>query len=510
MSIRRAILVLGLWGCSSDGGTPPGIVFHGEDQPFSGFMADTGLQPPGSPVQIQFKVGAMGKITAEAHATSGGPDGAPVVAAVAGSGALAVEGGFDLAARLKVDVSGVPKYDGDVPGLDSIDLAFHGSAMFDPFLVGKSVTATADVPMTKLPPIPLPGGLPGDLLLTIDTGSTVTVTFEGTCAASSGGMAQYQGQTTTSGTLKIKPTVELKVPIVGTKSFDLPEQSVPIPPIARGLDLGTQKVSGGGSAPTGDVMKQGTCAPVVQDGGPAGDGGLVGDGGRRDGGGGGDGGPGDGGGGSGGDGGMCAGPPRIPDPDSIVWRPPLGPTLGHCDAQQIATYASLCVNASTASVSGCEATFGPAGFTTDRVCAACLTTDASQPAYGPLVRTSLATAFNRAGCIAVSDPAQLSCAKAVQAAEQCAILACEPPICAATSNATQCLNAAATSVCSGYPTTCASSLAAPVQNACLSFASLDQAFIALAKKICCGLPANATCGGNKDCCSGTCTMGKCQ
>ena len=71
-------------------------------------------------------------------------------------------------------------------GLDSLDVELKGQAAFDPFLIGGKATATAQVPETKLPGVPLPSGL-GTLIITIEGDSVVTSDFSGVCAAVDGG-----------------------------------------------------------------------------------------------------------------------------------------------------------------------------------------------------------------------------------------------------------------------------------------------------------------------------------
>src|SRR5262249_11649696 len=180
-----------------------------------------------------------------------------------GSGKLKIEGGFKLTGRLKADLTGL-RYDGNIPGLDNTDLKFHGETAFDPFLLGGAkATATAEIPETMLPPIPLPGGLTGQLISTIAKGSTVSVDFSGVCAGVADGKVQYLGQTSASGALKLKAKIVVRIPIRGDQSFETSEIPVQFPAGAHTLDLGTLPVSGTGAPLSGDpaaTAMSGSCS----------------------------------------------------------------------------------------------------------------------------------------------------------------------------------------------------------------------------------------------------------
>jgi len=245
------------------GGSTQEINFHGEAQPLQGFSFDTGLQPAASPVQVEMKLSAGGKLAADATAIAGGPDSAPSMVAKPATGAYSLDAHFTMTARLKVNYPPV-NYDGDVPGVSNVAIAFLGSTTFDPFLLSGKATATANLPETQLPPIPLQPliGVPGNLVLTIKQGSTMTSDFQGTCAAVSappGAQGQYVGETTTSGTLIIEPSVVFTI-LGSDKTFNLPQQTVPIPPTVGVLDLGKQPIIPGGTLPGGDTAMSGTCS----------------------------------------------------------------------------------------------------------------------------------------------------------------------------------------------------------------------------------------------------------
>ena len=246
-------------GCGGDGTTQGEIAFHGEVNPLGTFAYDTGLQPPSSPVQVGLAFSSSAKLSADARAIATDGD---VLVGKPGTGELALDASFSLVGRLKVDVTGVPGYDGDIPGLDAIDIHFGGEQAFDPFATGKPVELTVNLPETKLPDIPLPGGLPGSMQLTITPASTLTSSFSATCVADDGKKATYHGASTTHGSIVIHPVVVISIPIVGDKSFDLSELTVPVPvpDLAADIDLGTKPITETGDAPpTGEKSSRKSC-----------------------------------------------------------------------------------------------------------------------------------------------------------------------------------------------------------------------------------------------------------
>lgn len=270
-----------VWSCSSGGGGGGGggsgtVAFHADLQALPDFSKDTGLQPPGSPVQLQLQVESSGTIAIDAEAAASGSASAPVLTALTGTGKLALSGGFALKGTLVVDQTGLPKYDGPIPGLDNVSIPFQGNESFDPFLLSGSATVHAPIPPTDLPGIPLPGGLPGSLIIKIAEGSTVDFEFHGTCAAISGSQAQYTGEGTRGGSLVLEPRIELDLPIGGTKTFDIPKVEVPIALPSESIDLGTQTVSFGSAPASGENATVGACSG---DGGLGGSGGSGGSGG---------------------------------------------------------------------------------------------------------------------------------------------------------------------------------------------------------------------------------------
>jgi hypothetical protein len=218
---------IALEACEGDEAAP--IELSGSDPLFPGFSYDTGLLPDGAPVQASFKVVAEGAANVRASAIpSEGDDDVPTITGVAGSGALGVTGKFGLEGRLVIAVSGLPSYDGPIPGIENVAIQMGAETPFDPFSIGGAVATRADIPPSRLPDIPLPGGIPGSLVLEVAEGSFVNVTMTGVSACASSDEAQYTVKLERSGNLVIKPSVEVEVPLIGTQSFEIPSVEVPL------------------------------------------------------------------------------------------------------------------------------------------------------------------------------------------------------------------------------------------------------------------------------------------
>lgn len=230
------------------------LTFVAEASPLADFKYDTGLIPDGSPAQVQIKLTAGGGLKVEAAAAKGtaGLEGK------AGGGKLSIDLHMKLDGRLKVE-SALKNYDGDLPGLKDIDIPIVGSVPFDGLLLDEadSALASADLPETTLPEIPL-GSIPGSLVLTVAKGSKLTSKFHATCLSVAGGTATYAGESKTGGTLVLKGKIVLKLPMPLNKEIELPEITVPIPEVTTateaaplsvaGVDDGSQGACGGATA----------------------------------------------------------------------------------------------------------------------------------------------------------------------------------------------------------------------------------------------------------------------
>ncbi|MEA2749454.1 MAG: hypothetical protein QOI41_3597, partial [Myxococcales bacterium] len=223
------------------------LTFEAAVSPLSSFKFDTGLIPEGSPAQVQLTLSAGGGLTVEAAAepSSGALAGKP------GGGKLSIDLHMKLAGRLKVE-STFKSYDGELPGLKDIDIPITGSVPFDGLLLdaAESAQASADLPETTLPEIPL-GSIPGSLILTVAQGSKLTSKFHATCLSVADGTATYSGQSTTGGTLVLKGKIVLKLPAPLNKSIDIPDITVPIPEVTTATNAAPLTVSGIDDASTG-------------------------------------------------------------------------------------------------------------------------------------------------------------------------------------------------------------------------------------------------------------------
>ena len=244
--------------CGSDPAAG-GFELAAETDLFPGFAFDTGLQPPAAPVQASFALKAGGTATAAVQAIASDGDAGPALYGVPGTGKVTVKGSFSLEGKLHIAVSGLPSYDGPIPGLENTAIAIDGSEPFEPFAEGEETDAKAAIPPTKLPDIPLPGGIPGHLVIEIAEGSSVTVGFAAMCASTDGKTAKLGGTITRSGTLVLHPSIEIQVPVLGTKSFPIPAVTVDLGSLPSSDVLGEAEVPALGDAPEGSLPSKVAC-----------------------------------------------------------------------------------------------------------------------------------------------------------------------------------------------------------------------------------------------------------
>ncbi len=95
---------------------------------------------------------------------------------------------------------------------------------------------------------------------------------------------------------------------------------------------------------------------------------------------------------------------------------------GACTDAQISAYFDACFGSHSSSAA-CSA-FGR-DASADATCAACILTSDSGSRYGPLVASGALVRANVAGCIELTEPRLLSCAKTVQAESACELAACQ-------------------------------------------------------------------------------------
>jgi hypothetical protein len=386
-------------GSGSEGDQQHQIAFHGEVEAFPGFGYDTGLLPAASPVQLQLKFSAHGKLTADAQATVGGAGDTLAVAATPGSGKFALDAGVKAEARLKVAITGLPPYDGPIPGIENFALALQNEATFDPFLLSGSKSNLAmNLPETELPPIPL-GSIPGKLIITVSSKSTVNSTLTGICAGLDANKVQFLAETATNATIVLKPKIVITVPIVGDKEFLIPEISFNTPALKAPMDLGIQDAVEGGSAPSGVLANKMSCAGV-----------------------------------------SC----RAPETLSFMpsWVPQIT-AANQCSSAQVYAFVTAC-GTDSSSRDTCQ-TFLKAAENTS--CSACLVTDSRDAKWGAIVDGYP----NMAGCIAKKDPMQQMLAEGYAAAVQCEAAACSA-VCedATYDQESACIGAAYDTVCASY------------------------------------------------------------
>ena len=256
--VALTFLILG--GCTEVGGSSSQIPFHADADLLSAFEWDSGFLPEASAAQVRVVARGSGGSAIDARATADGS----VLTPTAGSGQLAVGGGLTLEVHAKVDVGSI-HYEGVVQEVGYEVPA--ASVAFDPFMLeGLSTTATSALPEGELLRAPIPS-VPGSTLVLSIVGGEVQSTFAGACAASGGGLAHYLGSVTMSGTVELAATVEIEVPIVGSRSFGPFAITVPIPALEREVDLGLFEVSSGTRLESGPSP----CDPSTQA-----DGGIIG------------------------------------------------------------------------------------------------------------------------------------------------------------------------------------------------------------------------------------------
>ena len=211
---------------------PPEAQLTAKAEALPDFSYDTGLQPAASPIQVQLTLSAAGGLKVDAVGTQ--KDGAVVPQPA--SGKLSLDVHVKMTGRLKVE-SMLTKYDGVIPGLKSIDIPLGAEAKFDPFLLGEGegTDLTVNLPETKLPSVPL-GAIPGTLVLTVSSGSTLTTRYHGTCVSVVGGKVRYSGLASTTGKLLLKGQIVPSLPKPLNKPIDLKQFEVAVPATAIKLD----------------------------------------------------------------------------------------------------------------------------------------------------------------------------------------------------------------------------------------------------------------------------------
>ncbi len=396
-----------LAGCATSGGDSLAseeqhqVTFHGELEAFPGFGYDSGTLPEGSPVQLQLQFSASGKLIADAAGTSGGSAGSVAVAGVPGSGVYKLDAHLKAAATLHVHIDGLPSYDGPIPGIENLDIALAAQTTFDPFLLGGSkARLDAHLPETELPPIPL-GSVPGKLIVTVSSASTIHSHLWGVCAGVDQGQVQFLAEAATSATIVLKPKIVISVPFVGDKEFAIPEIRFDTGQIKAPLDLGTVAAPEGGDVPTGVYMaSNASCVGVT-----------------------------------------CKAPNIVE-----AFTPYVHPSMqrnSQCSTSQLYAYIGACVTTGSTQDT-CDAFMNkPENLR----CGTCMSTDLEDANWGVFVEGAL----NTGGCIALVDSSQSGIASDYQAPLECQLAACDARCETATdAQFDQCVGDASVRACAGY------------------------------------------------------------
>jgi hypothetical protein len=132
---------------------------------------------------------------------------------------------------------------------------------------------------------------------------------------------------------------------------------------------------------------------------------------------------------------------------SPTWVPPVGAHLNRCTPAQMSAFYTACLGP-TATTITCSAWTQVAANTT---CFGCLYTKSTAASYGALVEYSAAVVINTAGCVALAEPCNTQCARAVSAMYACEDSACGFGACTDFTSYSTCTSEAdSCSACGGY------------------------------------------------------------
>jgi len=172
--------------------------------------------------------------------------------------------------------------------------------------------------------------------------------------------------------------------------------------------------------------------------------------------------------------------PDMYHPAAAAWQ-------GVCSDQEIKDFYNDCLSP-TPDAGACRAISQPDAA--DAACVACLLTPYTADRYGPLIDHGTFITENVAGCIELTDPSGLSCAKAEAALVGCELSACEAncPVVDATSRAAYdaCASEADGSGCQAYATMAACTTDAGSTICSTALSSMDS--FAKVASLFCGLP----------------------
>ncbi len=253
------------------------VSFSGQLEAFPNLEYDTDWQPADSPIQVRVVVAAAAELTAAADALVGGSSASPEMGGEPGTGDYALTSEFVFQVLMKIEIPGVYSFEGPVSEEADVEFELTGQAVFDPFLIDKSVTAEADLEEPLIISIPLAGIVPPPAEGTLDlaiTGSILS-TFTGDCARITSTNASYTGDTVTSADLVVTPsvTITVEVPLLPDVEETLEAFGIPVAfdAPAAAMDLGTLDVTpGGGAVGYASMASVGTCGSTGDETGDTG------------------------------------------------------------------------------------------------------------------------------------------------------------------------------------------------------------------------------------------------
>jgi hypothetical protein len=160
------------------------------------------------------------------------------------------------------------------------------------------------------------------------------------------------------------------------------------------------------------------------------------------------------------------------------YHPATAKYQGVCTQAQITGFYEACLVGPDASTSSCAAFMDPDAST--GACAACILTPDSASAYGPLIDHKGFITPNVGGCIELTDPNGLTCAKAQQALLGCQLAACEA-LCPVHDLATRaqydaCASTAAMAGCQAFANNAACAADSGVSTSSICLAPTFEAF----------------------------------
>jgi hypothetical protein len=105
-----------------------------------------------------------------------------------------------------------------------------------------------------------------------------------------------------------------------------------------------------------------------------------------------------------------------------TWIPPTGAHQNACTPQLIDEFYTSCLSTNSSQLCAAFNTMADAAH---QACGKCLTSQYADAQWGPIVYAKDDVETNTAGCIALLDPSQIDCAKAIESLLECNHAACD-------------------------------------------------------------------------------------